>query len=214
MASTLTTFQGKLLKDLEKEFSRLNPTSNNNDTQTRFSISVIENCINEKQKFIDSVKSYNVAIAKVLYKALEKDLKCVKKDFGKYINIQDGMINIHQPSMPNFYNTKAFFDAASEPHKSTEAKIFLVSKTRKVSDIYNGANGFEYYVLYLTFETVIDKIILQSGEVVSMKKIIGLSFCTHDWLHNESDHALKAKSLESMIQTHQPVQQRIVSLSK
>ena len=213
MTSTLTTFQGKLLKDLEKEFSRLNPTSSNNTNQTRFSVSVIENCINEKQKFIDSVKSYNVAIAKVLYKALEKDLKCVKKDFGKYINIQDGKIH-NQPSMPNLYNTKAFFGEASEPHKSSEAKIFLVSKTRKVSDIYNGANGFEYYVLYLTFETVIDKITLQSGEVVSMNKIIGLSFCTHDWLHNESEHALKAKSLESMIQTHQPVQQRIISLSK
>ena len=210
MESTLTTFQSNLIKDLTKEFARLNPKELPSGKTTRFSIATIENCISEKQKFIDSVKSYNASIAKVLRKVLEKDLKSVGKEFSKYLTIQDGRHYATRLS----YTIDELFQKTNDVSSCNHAYIYLVGKipNRGCSD--NGTKGFSNVQLYLRFTTVYDKITLQSGKEVAMNKIIGLQFCNQDASSESSQYAYKANSLESLIQLNQSIQQRIVELAK
>lgn len=205
--SQLTDFQNELIKDLTAEFERLNPKVTESTKPNRFSIEMIENCLSEKQKFIDSVNRYNVSIAKVLKKTFDSEVKKVAKELDKYFTIQNGSYYGQLSHDSDTY----LFGGANKVSQGTQSQLYIVSRTKK-DEFYRATHYFVSLQIYCRFKLITDSVTLKSGEVVNMHKIIGLKFSDKDYLNDKSSYI--ADSLDSFIQNNQMIQRRLIDMCK
>ena len=205
--SQLSEFQNKLIKDLTAEFERLNPKVTESTKPNRFSIEMIENCLSEKQRFIDSVNRYNVSIAKVLKKTFDSEVKKVAKELDKYFTIQNGSYYGKLLHDSDTY----LFGGANKVSQGTQSQLYIVSRTKK-DEYYRATHNFVSLQIYCRFKLITDSVTLKSGEVVNMHKIIGLKFSDKDYLNDKSSYI--ADSLDSFIQNNQMIQRRLIDMCK
>lgn len=215
--SNLSQFQEKLINELTNEFKKLNPEQKSSGGVKRFGLATIDFCINEEEKFRQTIAKHNLTMAKVFVNQFKEELKAFKKEFGKVVDLQVGMIYSN-------YSYKYTLEELEERTRknplnvsiSNEMQLFIVSKT-KIFDRgdarWNYCNNKKYENLYIHFKTEKENIVLESGKVVSLHKIVGLNYSNYDYLNSYNDKA-DASTLDGLIQSTKPIQQRLVELVK
>jgi hypothetical protein len=96
-----------------------------------------------------------------------------------------------------------------------ETRLFFVSKTKKYSSSdsrFDYFNNKQYHTIYVDFKREIVKVILESGKEVRAFKIVGLTYNTNEWLHRDKESCKRFMTLDELIQSHKPTQQRLVEL--
>lgn len=203
MSATLTTFQTKLIKELTKEFERLNPPTPKTEGKPRFSIATIENSINEKARFIVTARKYNVTMAEMLKKTIEGELKVFAKEFGKYLTISNGTISDGNGEFLPYTTIEYLVSKASDPDNTQYARLVIKSKSEKRTS---------KETVNVWFKTVNDSITLQNGDIVNMRRIIGLIYSNGDYHSIDRDWTVKADSLESFIQNNPNIHKNLTNL--
>lgn len=212
--SNLSQFQQKLINELTNEFKKLNPQTKSDNGVKRFNLNSITNCINEEEKFAQTMAKHNLTMMKVFLNQLKEEIKGFKKEFGKVMDLQFGYLpstnyaQKHNVEMLESYvKTNPLYDP-----KSHEIYLFIVSKT-KVFDRgnanYNFCNGKSYTQVYVRLETNRESVTLESGKIVSFPKIVGLNYSTENYL---SSNKTLIPTLDGLIQSSTSLQQRLVSL--
>ena len=84
----LTSYQQELINGLVNEFTKINPTPTNGIK--RFGMGMINECINEEQRFRDTIAKHNLSMIKLFVCQLENDVKSFKEEFGEVIDISFG----------------------------------------------------------------------------------------------------------------------------
>lgn len=209
----LTKVQQDLINGLVKEFTKINPKPTNG--VSRFTFDTINDCMKEEERFNQTIAKHNQTMMKVFIDQLKSDIKGFEKEFGKVLKIEMGYIldNKHECNTLNKFleqNTKQILTCSN----SSEIKFYFVSKVKR----YNGGDsrydyfgGKQYYGIYVDFKREKVTTRLESGKEVSAYKIVGLQYNTKDWLYRDKDNN-QFSSLDEMIQTYKPIQQRIVDL--
>lgn len=208
----LTKTQQDLIDNLVKEFTKINPTKD--DNTKRFSIDTINNCLNEREQFFKTIATHNRAMIDTLEKQIRKEIKQISKEFDKAFTIEDG-----QPfrngeryyTIQNLveYNKKS--DHILNPTETTESNVFLVSKSKDNRSPDYNYFGKIYKTLFLRFKKEEVSILLESGEKVRAHKVVGLEYSDKTWTCRDRDNY---PTLDSIIQSNKSVQQAIVNLVK
>ena len=210
----LTKVQQDLINGLVKEFTKINPKPTNG--VARFSFETINDCLKEEERFLKTIAKHNETMMKVFVDQLKSDIKGFEKEFGKVVGVEMGVTHNNgneSNTLNSFltYNTKQILSY----NKSSEIKLFFVSKVKRYSggDIrYDYFNGKKYYNVYVDFKREKVATRLESGKEVSAYKIVGLEYNTNDWLYRDKPDCKTFSSLDEMVQTYKPIQQRIVDL--
>lgn len=210
MSKALTALQNKLINELSKEFTRLNPPIGLG-VKTPFSLKMIENSLEEEKKFISTISAHNVSMAKALKPSFEKQIKEITKEYSKLFNISVGN-QYHNKKVCNDYD-KAMLEDASEAKTTNQAIIFFGSKTKTNTGWgYQYANGMQYVPIYCRFKTEKETLVLESGKEVSKQKIVGLTFCNNSWLYEDRESANFSDTIEEFFQNNPEVQRQIIRL--
>jgi hypothetical protein len=215
--SNLSQFQQKLINELTNEFKRLNPETKSNNGVKRFSIDTIDHCINEEEKFKQTIAKHNLTMVKVFVNQFKEELKSLKKEFGKVLDVQIGIPN----STYSFkYTLEEVEDRAKKQplniRTSDEFKLFLVSKTKvfdRGDSRWNYCNNKKYTEIFVHFKISTEKVILESGKEVILYKVVGLNYSNYDYL-NSGSYKSDSSTLDGLIQSTKSIQQAIVSLVK
>ncbi len=213
--ANLTKVQQDLINGLVKEFTKINPKPTNG--VARFSFETINDCLKEEERFLKTIAKHNQTMMKVFVDQLKSDIKGFEKEFGKVVGIEMGITyqNGNESNTLNSfltYNTKQILSR----NESSEIRMFFVSKVKRYRSSesrYDYFNGKLYHGgIYVDFkrEKVTTK--LDSGKEVYAYKIVGLQYNTNDWLYRDKEGNRSFSSLDEMVQTHKPIQQRIVEL--
>ena len=214
-AENLTPLQEKLVNDLIKEFTKINPKPTNG--AKRFSFDTIAECNKEEERFKDTITKHNMTMMKVFIGQLESELKAFKKEFGKVLNIQLG----GDYGRPDYHTIDYLVNRTKEKpllkNDSFEVHLFLVSKTRTMNDTSSTnpkghCNGMANEQLYVGFKYEQVKQILESGKEVWGYKIVGLEFSNFSYLHRDK-HGVTKNTLDEFIQACKGTQQKIVMLA-
>ena len=213
--ANLTKVQQDLINGLVKEFTKINPKPTNG--VARFSFDTINDCMKEEERFLKTIAKHNQTMMKVFVDQLKSDVKGFEKEFGKVVGVELG----YKHSNGNESNSLTTFLAQNNKsilgrNDSSEIRLFFVSKVKRYTSYesrYDYFNGKLYHGgIYVDFkrEKVTTK--LDSGKEVYAYKIVGLEYNTNDWLYRDKDNNRRFSSLDEMVQTHKPIQQRIVEL--
>ena len=211
----LTSLQQGLVNSLIKEFTKINPKPSNG--ATRFGFDTINECLKEEERFKETIAKHNLTMMKVFVSQIKNDIKEFGKEFGKVVNIELGF------KYPNSIEDHHTLDKMLERNKEKplennynhETELFFVSKNKKYTDSdsrYNYFNNKKYHKVYVDFKREIVKVILESGKEVRAFKIVGLTYNTHEWLHRDRESCKMFMTLDELVQSHKPTQQRIVEL--
>jgi hypothetical protein len=207
----LTKVQQKLIDDLVKEFTKINPKPKTENS--RFGVSTIMECLKEEERFKETITKHNTAIVGLLSEQIQNEVDGFKKEFGKVIDIQVGIESNHVThtlsDIVKYVNENPLMVG-----DSSEATIFFVSKTKKYHDDsrYDYFDGKKYNKFYVYFKREWVTITLESGKRVSVYKIVGVEYCTVSWLERNKDYSFKTLTLDEMIQTNKTVQQKLTEL--
>lgn len=211
--ANLTKVQQDLINGLVKEFTKINPKPTNG--VARFSFDTINDCMKEEERFLQTIAKHNQTMMKVFVDQLKSDIKGFEKEFGKVVGIEMGyLVGINECNTLNTFlaqNTKQILSY----NNSSEIKLFFVSKVKRYSggdSRYDYFNGKKYYNVYVDFKREKVATRLESGKEVSAYKIVGLEYNTNDWLYRDKPDCKTFSSLDEMVQTYKPIQQRIVDL--
>lgn len=211
----LTSLQQSLINGLIKEFTKINPKPSNG--VTRFGFDTINECLKEEERFKETIAKHNLTMMKVFVGQIKNDIKEFGKEFGKVINIELGF---KYPNNETYHHT---LDKMVERNKekplennySYETELFFVSKTKKYTDSDSRFDYFgnkKYHKVYVDFKREIVNVTLESGKEVRAFKIVGLTYNTHEWLHRDKENCKRFMTLDELIQSHKPTQQRLVEL--
>jgi len=210
----LTRVQQDLINGLVKEFTKINPKPNNG--VARFGFDTINDCMKEEERFLQTIAKHNQTMMKVFVDQLKSDVESFEKEFGKVIGIEYGHT---YPQTNNECNSLNTFLAKNTKNilsrnEGSEIRLYFVSKVKRYcSDSrYDYFNGKQYHNVYVDFkrEKVITR--LESGKEVYAYKIVGLTYNTYDWLGRDKEYNRSFTTLDEMVQSHKPLQQRIVEL--
>jgi hypothetical protein len=212
----LTDFQNKLLQEIQKEFSRINPPAVNKSTNKRFSLASIESCKNEEEKYLKTVLKHNQTMVKVFEKQLKDEIKEFTKEFGKLFEVQLGYQFSNGGTtivsgLENFLSQNA--NTTINNKKSDELHLFIVSKTKPLSGTNNLCKGKTYYRFYVDFKRESEAIVLESGKQINVFKIVGLSFISDSYLYRDTSGCLTTSTLDGYVQSSKALQQFLVSAS-
>jgi hypothetical protein len=213
----LTSLQQGLVNSLISEFTRINPKPSNGTT--RFSFDTINECLKEEDRFKETIAKHNLTMMKVFVTQFKSDIKEFEKEFGKIVNVELGF------KYPNCDKDHHTLDKMMEQTKekpldnnySYETELFFVSKTKNYisSDSrYDYFNNKLYHKIFVDFKREIVKVTLESGKVVQAYKIVGLTYNTNEWLHRDKESCKRFMTLDELIQSHKPTQQRLVELAQ
>jgi hypothetical protein len=213
----LTKVQQGLVNGLINEFTKINPKPSNGTT--RFSFDTINECLKEEDRFKETIAKHNLTMMKVFVTQFKSDIKEFEKEFGKVVNVELGF------KYPNSDKDHHTLDKMMEQTKekplennySYETELFFVSKTKNYisSDSrFDYFNNKLYHKVYVDFKREIVKVTLESGKVVQAYKIVGLTYNTNEWLHRDKENCKTFMTLDELIQSHKPTQQRLVELAQ
>ena len=211
----LTSLQQSLINGLIKEFTKINPKPSNG--VTRFGFDTINECLKEEERFKETIAKHNLTMMKVFVGQIKNDIKEFGKEFGKVVNIELGF---RYPNNETYHHT---LDKMVERNKekplennySYETELFFVSKNKKYTDSdsrYDYFGGKKYHKVYVDFKREIVNVTLESGKEVRAFKIVGLTYNTNEWLHRDKENCKTFMTLDELIQSHKPTQQRLVEL--
>ena len=216
MSTNLTPFQQKLVDDLIKEFTKINPKPTPNGTK-RFTFDTIAECNKEEERFKQTISKHNLTMMKVFVKQLEDEVKDFKKEFGKAFDVQYGGVFPHSENKtPQHTLDGLITETKKRPLQNLnhyEVHLFFVSKTNVYRDDsrWDYCNGKKYIRMYVDFKRECIRHILESGKEVTAYKIVGLEFRLNDYLHR--DKCEIKDTLDELIQTQRQIQTRIVELA-
>jgi len=213
----LTSLQQGLVNGLISEFTRINPKPTNGTS--RFSFETINECLKEEDRFKETIAKHNMTMMKVFVTQLKSDIKAFEKEFGKVVNIELGY---RYPNSEQDHNTLESMveRTKSQPlenNYSYETQLFFVSKTKKYSSgdsRFDYFNNKQYHKIYVDFKRELVKVILESGKEVRAFKIIGLEYNTNEWLHRDKETCKKFMTLDELVQSHKPTQQKLVEMAQ
>jgi hypothetical protein len=213
----LTKVQQGLVNGLINEFTKINPKPSNGTT--RFSFDTINECLKEEERFKETIAKHNMTMVKVFVGQLKSDVKEFTKEFGKVVNVELGF---KYPNCNNYHNTLESMvgktkESPLQNNYSYETQLFFVSKTKNYGrgdSRYDYFGNKEYHKVYVDFKRELVKVTLESGKVVQAYKIIGLQYNTNEWLHRDKDNNRSCTTLDELVQSHKPTQQRIVELAQ
>jgi hypothetical protein len=210
----LTKVQQGLVNGLINEFTKINPKPSNGTT--RFSFDTINECLKEEERFKETIAKHNLTMMKVFVGQIKNDIKEFDKEFGKVVNIELGF---KYPNNNEYYHTldKMVEQTKKQPlgnNYSSETELFFVSKNKKYTDSDSRYDYFgkKYHKVYVDLKREIVKVILESGKEVRAFKIVGLTYNTNEWLHRDKENCKRFMTLDELIQSHKPTQQRLVEL--
>jgi hypothetical protein len=211
----LTSLQQGLINGLIKEFTKINPKPSNG--VTRFSFDTINECLKEEERFKETIAKHNLTMMKLFVGQIKNDIKEFSKEFGKAVNIELGY---RYPNRETYHQTldkmvERNKEKPLENNHSYETELFFVSKNKKYTDTdsrYNYFNDKKYHKVYVDFKREIVNVILESGKEVRAFKIVGLTYNTNEWLHRDKESCKRFMTLDELIQSHKPTQQRLVEL--
>lgn len=214
----LTALQQGLINGLIKEFTKINPKPSNGTK--RFGFDTINECLKEEERFKETIAKHNLTMMKVFVGQLKGDVKEFSKEFGKVVNLEMGFKYPNQPQQ--HYNTleKMVEQTKNQPlqnNYSYETQLFFVSKTKNYGrgdSRFDYFGNKEYHKVYVDFKRELVKVTLESGKVVQAYKIVGLQYNTNEWLHRDKDNNRSCTTLDELIQSHKPTQQKIVELAQ
>lgn len=218
--SNLTSFQQKLVDDLIKEFTKINPKPNDGGTK-RFSFETITECNKEEERFKATITKHNMTMMKVFLGQLDDDIEAFKKEFGKVLDIQVGYTRKDNVGVKEYHSIETLKTATNErPFDNNhfrEVYLYLVSKTKKHYDNssvcpHGECNGMAHTQLYVGFNYERVEIILESGKRLVAYKIVGLLYSTFSYLHRDK-HGVTKGTLDELIQSDKNTQQNIVRLA-
>ena len=215
--ANLTSLQQGLINGLIKEFTKINPKPSNGTT--RFSFDTINDCLKEEERFKETIAKHNMTMMKVFVGQLKGDVKEFSKEFGKVVNVELGF---KYPNSDQDHHTlekmvEKTKESPLQNNYSWETQLFFVSKTKRYSrgdSRYDYFGNKEYHKVYVDFKRELVKVTLESGKVVQAYKIVGLQYNTNEWLHRDKDNNRSCTTLDELIQSHKPTQQRIVELAQ
>ena len=212
--TTITDFQKNLLSEIKLEFERLNPKKENN-TNNRFSVETIKNCINQKENFINSIKAYNKLMVQNLEDVFNSEIDYFIKEFGEVIYINQGIYN-NSGYVNHYKSIKNFVLENGIAKDYLNINLYIISKT-KVSSNPNSffqrpdnSDGMQHIKLYCYFKLERVNISLENGEQVNLDKIIGLTFSTNERIY--SDKSISNNSLYGLFNENKELQRRLVYL--
>ena len=215
--ANLTSLQQGLINGLIKEFTKINPKPSNG--VTRFGFDTINECLKEEERFKETIAKHNMTMMKVFVGQLKGDVKDFTKEFGKVVNVEMGF---KYPNSDQDHHTleKMVEKTKESPllnNYSWETQLFFVSKTKRYSrgdSRFDYFGNKEYHKVSVDFKREIVQVRLESGKVVQAYKIIGLEYRTNEWLHRDSENCKIFTTLDELIQSHKPTQQKIVELAQ
>ena len=215
--ANLTSLQQGLINGLIKEFTKINPKPSNG--VTRFGFDTINECLKEEERFKETIAKHNMTMMKVFVGQLNSDVKEFTKEFGKVVNVEMGF---KYPNSDQDHHTleKMVEKTKESPllnNYSWETQLFFVSKTKRYSrgdSRFDYFGNKEYHKVSVDFKREIVQVRLESGKVVQAYKIIGLEYRTNEWLHRDSENCKIFTTLDELIQSHKPTQQKIVELAQ
>ena len=213
----LTALQQGLINGLIKEFTKINPKPSNG--ATRFSFDTINECLKEEERFKETIAKHNLTMMKVFVGQLKGDVKEFSKEFGKVVNLEMGF---KYPNHPQHHSSlekmvEKTKESPLQNNYSSETQLFFVSKTKSFGrgdSRFDYFGNKEYHKVSVDFKREIVQVRLESGKVVQAYKIIGLEYRTNEWLHRDSENCKIFTTLDELIQSHKPTQQRIVELAQ
>jgi hypothetical protein len=215
--SNLTALQESLIDGLRKEFTRINPKVTNNSTVKRFTLNTIDECKNEEAKFYDTIRKHNDTMIKVFDKQFKDELKSFNKEFGKLFTTEMGHIPFGSNSGIS-HGYEAFINGNKTKEVTNnleyyEVYLYIVSKTKTYSydSRRNYFNGKSYTKLNVDFKRERVGMILESGKEVYGYKIVGLLFCSREYLNRRD--GLITSTLDEYVQTSKDLQKTLVALS-
>lgn len=212
--TNLTTVQQGLVNGLIKEFTKINPKPSI-DGIKRFSFDTINECKQEEEIFLLSVKKHNETMINVFNKQFIDESKSFNKEFGKEFTLQTG----YTYNGVDFFNTHEQFleknkVSVKNNHSYNEIHLFIASK-RKIfncSTRIDRCYGKEYTLLYVDFKREKVTIKLVSGKEVFAWKIVGLLFSEKP--SSERDKGLVTSTFDEFIQQSKKIQSKLVEMSE
>lgn len=211
----LTPIQQKLVDDLIKEFTKINPKPSANGAK-RFTFDSIADCQREKERFLATIKKHNQTMVKVFEKQIADETKAFIKEFGKAFTLQMGYTSGTQ----TYHNLASFIHEnkngnPQNNYNHKEVYLFIVSKTKNYNydSRFNYCNGKTYHKLYIDFKREMVRLTLESGEVVSAWKLCGLEFRSNEYLYADKESCVKAPTFDEFIQLSKDTQRRLVEMA-
>jgi hypothetical protein len=206
----LTKTQLGLVDELIKEFIKINPQPTNN--KICFSIDTINECLKEEERFKQTMIEHNKAIMKVFVNQLQSDVEKFVKEFGNVIKTSIGYLS---KSGDERNSLNKFLEINNErpisKNDGYEISLFFISKNKKYcNDSRYDHFGKKYYEVYVYLKRERVETKLTSGKEITAYKVVGLQYCNNNWLHREKTPQFS--TLDEMIQTHKPTQQKIIEL--
>jgi hypothetical protein len=212
--SNLTSYQQGLIDDLKKEFTKINPKQSINVVK-RFSFDTISECQKEEERFLATIRKHNDTMIKVFDKQFKDELKAFEKEFGKSFTTQIGFY--YSPT--NSQHTHELFitqnkKGVQNDYNHYEMYLFIKSKTKAFNgdSRYNYCNGRDYTKLQVDFKREKVSIKLESGKQVSAYKIVGLIFCSNEYLYRDRECTLTS-TLDEFVQTDKRLQTKMVEMA-
>ena len=214
--ANLTPVQEKLVNDLIKEFTKINPKPSANG-KNRFSFDTIAECQREEERFIETIRKHNQTMIKLFEKQLNDEVKAFIKEFGKAFTIQmgysyRGQTNLHHDLPTCIEKNKSY---PQNNAKSYEVYLFIVSRTKAFNgdSSFDRCNGRNYHKIVVDFKREQVQVTLESGKVVYAYKICGLVFKNNEYLYEDREGTIKTPTLDEFIQTSKETQKKMVELA-
>jgi hypothetical protein len=213
MTNNLTSFQQGLVDDLIKEFERINPKPKVGGGK-RFSFDTINECIQEEDRFKQTITKHNLTMMKVFLNQFEEELKAFKEEYGKVFDVQIG----HSMYQDMRGTIEKLIEGTQEKPLSNneynEMYLFVVSKKRPYASSdsrYDYCNGMQYQRIFIDFKR--DRVThkLESGKEIVVYKIVGLEYRRYEYLHK--DKVPNTSTLDELIQIDKEIQKSFVALA-
>jgi len=213
MTNNLTSFQQGLVDDLIKEFERINPKPKVGGGK-RFSFDTINECIQEEDRFKQTITKHNLTMMKVFLNQFEEELKAFKEEYGKVFDVQIG----HSMYQDMKGTIEKLIEGTQEKPLSkneyNEMYLFVVSKKRPYASSdsrYDYCNGMNYQQIFIDFKR--DRVThkLESGKEIVVYKIVGLEYRRYQYSHK--DKVPNTSTLDELIQIDKEIQKSFVALA-
>jgi hypothetical protein len=213
MTNNLTSFQQGLVDDLIKEFERINPKPKVGGGK-RFSFDTINECIQEEDRFKQTITKHNLTMMKVFLNQFEEELKAFKEEYGKVFDVQIG----HSMYQDMRGTIEKLIEGTQEKPLSNneynEIYLFVVSKKRpyESSDSrYDYCNGMKYQQIFIDFKR--DRVThkLESGKEIVVYKIVGLEYRRYQY--SDKGKVPNTSTLDELIQIDKEIQKSFVALA-
>ena len=208
----LTPHQEQLVNDMIAEFSRINPKPSDGGKK-RFSIASIDECNQEKRKFLESLAAYNRSFLDNAIEKIRLQLQGFIDEFGEAVGIVEGCGTDFKFGKISDLRSSLY----SKPNDSTSPEYVQVtlfpkyigtltlSAKCKLADKY-------MFSFYAGIKCEMKNLVCSNGEVVYSAKYESIWWGRDSYPKNTGWESTK-DSLEDFLQSSERMQQAIVRIS-